>query len=203
MIRFRPTQATLSLLFAFSLCAVLLAGAVGCSRGLPAGSDQSAAAKAARAHAAQQARKAERAAEDQARLDLDQVPPPSKNSYLPVHTRDDYANPFLIVHPQTVSLIVMLPDLNPHGFGTGGMLRPTAARRKQFELRPGGLAHALSSLPEEVWPYGRVVAVEEQPAATPEARIAIRQNEEATIRILNDLGVVVDEWNGSRRSLFH
>jgi hypothetical protein len=136
-------------------------------------------------------------------MELDQIPPPSKNSYLPVHTRDAYANPYVIVHPETVSLMVMLPDLNPHGFGTGGMLRPTAARRKQFELVPGRLPDALSSLPPEVWPYGRVVGVEEQPAATPEARVEIRRNEETTLRILNNLGVVVDEWSGAKGSLLH
>lgn len=182
------------------LCCALLLGAAGCSRAT-SGATNAATAKAAKAHAAAQARKAEQAKEEAARMELDQIPPPSKNSYLPVHTRDAYANPYVIVHPETVSLMVMLPDLNPHGFGTGGMLRPTAARRKQFELVPERLPDALSSLPPEVWPYGRVVGVEEQPAATPEARVAIRRNEETTINMLNNLGVVVDEWTGAKGSL--
>lgn len=184
------------------LCCALLLAAAGCSRKTPAGNDL-AAAKAAGAHAAAQARKAQQAKEEAARQELDEIPPPSKNRYLPVHSRDAYANPYVIVHPETVSLMVMLPDLNPHGFGTGGMLRPTAARRKQFELRPERLPDALSSLPPEVWPYGRVVGVEEQPAATLEARAAIRRNEETTLRILNNLGVVVDEWSGAKGSLLH
>ena len=186
---------------ALLLCCALLLGAAGCSRGAASAGENSASAKAARARAAVQARKAAQAKEEEAREELEQIPPPSKNSYLPVHTRDAYANPFVIVHPETVSLMVMLPDLNPHGFGTGGMLRPKAARRKQFELQPPGLPDALSSLPPELWPYGRVVAVEEQPAATPEARVEIRRNEEATIRVLNNLGVVVDEWSGAKGSL--
>ena len=50
-------------------------------------------------------------------------------------------------------------------------------------------------------PYGRVVAVEESPAAPRAERVAIRRNVEATIQILNDLGVVVDEWTGSNGAL--
>jgi hypothetical protein len=52
-----------------------------------------------------------------------------------------------------------------------------------------------------VWPYGRVVAIEESPTAPRAERVAIRRNVEATIQILNDLGVVVDEWTGSNGAL--
>jgi len=63
------------------------------------------------------------------------------------------------------------------------------------------LPQALASLSPEVWPYGRVVAIEESPAAPRKERVAIRRNVEATIQILNDLGVVVDEWTGSTGTL--
>ena len=53
----------------------------------------------------------------------------------------------------------------------------------------------------DVWPYGRVVAIEESPTAPKTERVAIRRNVEATIQILNDLGVVVDEWTGSNGAL--
>ena len=48
---------------------------------------------------------------------------------------------------------------------------------------------------------GRVVALEESPTAPKAERVAIRRNVEATIQILNDLGVVVDEWTGANGAL--
>jgi hypothetical protein len=177
---------------------VLLVAVDGCSRQTSA----NAAAKSAAAQAAKQAKTEAQTKEDEAREALEQIPPPSKNRYLLVRTKDAYANPFLVVHSQTITLTVILPDLDPQAFGTNGMLRPAAARRRQFELRPGELADALASLPEDVWPYGRVAAVEEQPAPRQE-RVDIRRNEEAAIRTLNDLGVVVDEWSGSNDALVH
>jgi hypothetical protein len=63
------------------------------------------------------------------------------------------------------------------------------------------LPQALASLPADVWPYGRVVALEESPTAPKTERVAIRRNVEATIQVLNDLGVVVDEWTGANGAL--
>ena len=63
------------------------------------------------------------------------------------------------------------------------------------------LPEALSSLPPEVWPYGRVVGITEPAAEQASERVAIRRNVEATIQMLNDLGVVADEWNGSSGAL--
>jgi hypothetical protein len=150
---------------------------------------------------AQQAQRTAQTKEEAARQELDQILPPSKNLYLRVRSEDAYGNPLLIVHPRTVTLKIVYPDQNPKGFGTGGMLRPASARREQLELRLSDLATALASLPPDVWPYGRVVAVEESPSAPRSERIAIRRNVEATIQILNDLGVVVDEWTGSSSTL--
>ncbi len=55
-------------------------------------------------------------------------------------------------------------------------------------MRPADLPQALASLSPDVWPYGRVVAIEESPTAPKTERVAIRRNVEATIQILNDLG---------------
>jgi hypothetical protein len=184
---------------ALFLSSVLLLNFCGCSRNGPAKSAES---QAAEARAAQlQARKAARTKEDAAREELEQILPPSKSLYLGIRSRDAYANPFLLVHPNTITLTIIFPDQNPNGFGTGGMLRPAKARRKQFEVRLRELPDALSSLPPEVWPYGRVVGLEESPSAPGGARVAIRRNVEATIQVLSDLGVVVDEWTGSTGTL--
>jgi hypothetical protein len=180
------------------LSVALLLDSTGCSR---LESSKSPESQAAQERAAEhQARKAALTKEDEARQALEEILPPSKNLYLGVRDRNAYENPFLVVNRDTITLRIMFPDKNPQGFGTGGMLRPAAARRQQLEVRLADLPEALSSLPPEVWPYGRVVAVQEPPAPRA-ARVAIRRNEEATIQVLNDLGVVVDEWTGANGTL--
>ena len=151
--------------------------------------------------AAEQVRKAARAKEDVAREELEQILPPSKSQYLGVRSREAYGNPFIEVHPDTVTLVVIFPDQKPDGFASGSMLRPVAARRQRVEVALSDLPQALASLPPEVWPYGRVVGIAEPPAEPRADRVAIRRNVEATIKVLNDLGVVVDEWSGSNSSL--
>jgi hypothetical protein len=148
-----------------------------------------------------QERRAELSKMDAARQQLEQVPPPSKNRYLSVRTKEAYANPFLVVHPQTITLTIIFRDQDPNGFSAGGVLRPAKARKQEIDVRPGDLPQALAALAPDVWPYGRVVAIEESPTAPRTERVAIRRNVEAAIQILNDLGVVVDEWTGSNGAL--
>jgi hypothetical protein len=85
-------------------------------------------------------------------------------------------------------------DANPSELGKGGILRPSAARRQEIQIRQQDLVDALIALPEGAWPYGRVVAIEESPLADKKSRPEIRRQIEAAIQQLNDLGVVVDEW---------
>jgi hypothetical protein len=148
-----------------------------------------------------QARQAAQSKEDAERQQLEQIPPPSKTRYLSVRTKDAYSNPFLVVHPQTVTVTILYPDRDPNGFDAGGILRPAKARKQEVDVRLDDLPQALASLPPEVWPYGRVVAIEESPTAPRKERVAIRRNVEAAIQILNDLGIVVDEWTGSNGAL--
>ncbi len=136
-----------------------------------------------------------------ARAELEQIPPPSKNRYLSVRTKEAYGNPFLVVHPQTITLSIVYRDQDPSGFDGGGLLRPPKARKQDVDVRISDLPKALSALSPDVWPYGRVVAIEESPTAPKNERIPIRRNVEATIQILNDLGIVVDEWTGSNGAL--
>jgi hypothetical protein len=148
-----------------------------------------------------QERQAEQSKMDTARQQLEQIPPPSKNRYLSVRTKEAYANPFLVVHSQTITLTIIFRDQDPNGFSAGGVLRPAKARKQEIDVRPTDLPQALASLSPDVWPYGRVVAIEESPTAPRTERVAIRRNVEAAIQILNDLGVVVDEWTGSNGAL--
>jgi hypothetical protein len=174
------------------LCA-LVPGVTGCRNAAPTSAPTRAEVR--------QERRAEQSKMDTARQELEQIPPPSKNRYLSVRTREAYGNPFLVVHPQTVTLNVLYRDQDPNGFNGGGLLRPVKARKQEIDVRIADLPQALASLAPDVWPYGRVVAIEESPTAPKTERVAIRRNVEATIQILNDLGVVVDEWTGSNGAL--
>lgn len=168
----------------------------GCSRSARHPASAIEAAAAARQQAVEKARAAA-AARDQDRQELDSIPPPSKTTYLAIHTRQSWANPFLIVGKSTVNLTIMYPDLVPANTPGSDFLHPAAARRRVLDLRLADLPEALAALPENTWPYGRVVAVEEDPLEQRQDRAQVRRNVEATMQVLNDLGVVIYEWPAS------
>jgi hypothetical protein len=128
------------------------------------------------------------------RAALAAVPLPTKSLYVDVHDAAAWANPFLAVDAQTVTLRVVNADANPSTAGQGTLLRPEAARRQELQLHPNDVVKALIALPRGAWHYGRVVAVAESPAANPKDRAQVRRNLEELIQQLNDLGIVVDEW---------
>src|SRR5271163_2569951 len=97
-----------------------------------------------------QERQAEQSKMDTARQELEQIPPPSKNRYLSVRTKDAYGNPFLVVHPLTVTLTVLYRDQDPNGFNGGGLLRPVKARKQEVDVRIADLPQALASLSPDV-----------------------------------------------------
>lgn len=171
----------------------------GCSRSAHHPVATVAAAAAAKKQALQQAR-ATAAAEDEDRQELDSIPPPSKKVYMAIHTRQSWVNPFLRVGKSTVTLTVLYPDNGPANSPGSEFLRPTAARRRELDLRLSDVSKALVATPANVWPFGRVIAVEEDPTAPRQDRAQVRRNVEATMQILNDLGIVAYEWpsNGLR-----
>jgi hypothetical protein len=131
---------------------------------------------------------------DTERAQLDQIPLPTKSLYVDVHDPAAWANPFLSVGPEIITLRILLPDANPSPVGQGTLLRPEAARRQELQLRLSDLDQAVVAIPSGAWRYGRVIAVAESPSAAPKDRHAVRRNVEAVIRQLNDLGIVVEEW---------
>jgi len=130
-----------------------------------------------------------------ARVSLEQIPPPLKHRYLNVHSTDAWENPFLSVHRDSVTLRVIFPRQSSSAVDAGTMLHPDAARKQELEVRLSELPEALAAVPDFAWPYGRVIAMEESPTAAKQDRPQVRRNVEAAIRIVNDLDVVVDEWN--------
>jgi hypothetical protein len=135
-----------------------------------------------------------------ARQQMDLIPPPSKTRYMAVKSLELWENPYLTVQGGMVTLHVVQADANKSDLGVGGMLRPIGARRQDLNVRVSDLPAALNAIPQNFWPYGRVVAVEEAHEVPVNARPMVRRNVEAVIKTLNDLGVVVYEWSDSGKS---
>jgi hypothetical protein len=135
---------------------------------------------------------------DEARRDLSRIPPPSKNLYMAVTDLNAWENPSLTVQEKMISLHVLMADANPSDLGKGTMLRPEAARRQVLNIDPDNLAEALNAIPQEAWPYGRVIAIEEAHDAPQAARAGLRRNIERAVDTLQNIGVVADEWSNGR-----
>ncbi len=143
-----------------------------------------------RAIAAQQ-----RALNDQVRVELEQIPTPTKSKYMAIKSLTAWQNPYLTVQDNLLVLHVTLADANTSALGQGGMLRPAGARRQDLTIRLGELAAALNAVPQSAWPLGRVIAVEEAHNTPPTMEPAVRRTVEGVMRTLGDLGVVPYEWN--------
>ena len=132
------------------------------------------------------------------REQLDLIPPPSKSTYMAIHSFDSWENPILTVQPAMLELHVTLADGNTTPIGVGGMFRPVGARRQELNISADTLGDAISAVPQSSWPYGRVVAIEEANKTPRSAEPAVRRNLEATISRLNDLGIVVYDLSSGK-----
>ena len=145
-------------------------------------------------HQAQAAAQARATARDEQREQLSRIPLPTKSMYVDVHDPSAWANPFLAIGPEMITVRIINADANTSDLGKGTMLRPEAARRQEVQIRPSDLDAAMVALPTGAWRYGRVVAVAELPGASAKDKPKIRRNVQAAIQQLNDLGIVVEEW---------
>ena len=145
--------------------------------------------------ATQQARTEQRALRDIQREQLDEIPPPSKNLYMTVHTFDSWQNPYITVQANMLSLHVLLADANTSNFGAGGILRPVGARRQELNISLDKLGDAMSAIPQSSWPYGRVIAIEEAHKTPPSAEPAVRRTMESAVSTLSDLGIAAYDLN--------
>jgi len=134
------------------------------------------------------------------RSQLEQILPPSKNRYMSIHTFDEWQNPYITVQPGMLQIHIMQGDATPGAFGSGGMLRPAGARRQEVDIAFDKLGDAVTAIPQNAWPYGRVVAIEEANHTPKAAEPLVRKNMEQAIAILNDLGIeVYDIGSGNLR----
>jgi hypothetical protein len=138
---------------------------------------------------AEQARAERHALQDSARQQLDMIPPPSKGRFMAIHSAESWENPSVTVEPGMLELRVTVADGNPSPMLAGGMLRPVGARQQELNISVDKLDEAVSSIPENAWPYGRVISVEEPRNTPPKAEPQVRRNLEITVRELNDLGI--------------
>ncbi len=173
--------------------ACVFTAGTGCRRSQNSSSSAQDAAAQARQKAREQAQAAAKKV-DAARLELEEIPPPAKSRYMAIHTKESWSNPFLIVGGENLTLRVISPDRTGSPALPSAMLKPAKARQQELEIRLSDLPDALGALPSEDWPYGRVIAVEEDPAETRANRLQVRRNVEATMQVLNNLGVVIYEW---------
>lgn len=134
------------------------------------------------------------------RAQIEAIPPPSKARFMAVRSFDTWQNPYITVQPSMLTLHILRADANPTDYGLGGMLRPVGARREDVTVSPDKLGEALATMPGSAWPYGRVVAVEEAHKTPLKQEPVVRRNMEATVAVLNDLGIVAyDLADGSVR----
>ena len=131
---------------------------------------------------------------DQVRVELQQIPTPTKSTYMAIKTLTTWQNPYLTVQDNLLVLHVTVADANTSALGQGGMLRPTGARRQDLTIRTGELAAALNAVPPTAWPYGRVIALEEAHNTPAKMEPEVRRTMEVVMRTLGDLGVVPYEW---------
>ncbi|WP_263370411.1 hypothetical protein [Granulicella cerasi] len=148
----------------------------------------------------EQSKAAEHALVDSQREQLASIPPPAKSRFMAIHSTEYWMNPTLTVQENMLELRVVLADPNPSSYGAGGMLRPVNARRQVLNISFDKLGDALAAIPQDAWPYGRVVAIEEAHKVPANAMPAIRRSVEKTVDKLTDLGVVAyDPADGNIR----
>ncbi|MGB8479176.1 MAG: hypothetical protein WCE63_10080 [Acidobacteriaceae bacterium] len=128
------------------------------------------------------------------RQDLSQIPPPLKSVYLNIDQESQWQNPYLSVEQNMIQLRIYLPDENASPIDRGGITRMRSARKQVVNVRLAELPRALASLPDGAWPYGRVVAIGRE-KETPQNRVWFPDHLAITVRTLQDMGVVDDDWN--------
>jgi len=119
---------------------------------------------------------------DLQRTQLEKISLPTKSMYMDIHEPSAWANPYLAVGPETLTLRILQEGASgqPH--------------RQELQVHPEDLAKALVDIPASAWHYGRVIAVAEVNTPNRKERPKARRNMEEAIKKLNDLGIVVEEW---------
>jgi len=105
------------------------------------------------------------------------IPPADPNKYRSVVDARDWQNPYLMVQAKGIDA------------------RPTSATTDALTMAPADMVAYLEKLPSVAWPYGLVVAVQENGIRAPGDDASIkRKNREELVRLLEEAGVKVELW---------
>jgi hypothetical protein len=104
------------------------------------------------------------------------IPPPDPDKYRSVRDARDWQNPYLMVQAKGIDA------------------RPISAATEAPTMSPADVVAYLEKLPAMAWPYGLVVAVQENGVRAPGDDAQIKRNREELVRLLEKAGVRVDLW---------
>jgi hypothetical protein len=104
------------------------------------------------------------------------IPPPDPNKYRSVRDARDWQNPYLMVRANGIDA------------------RPISAATETPTMSPADVVAYLEKLPSMAWPYGLVVAVQENGVRAPGDDARIKRNREKLVRLLEEAGVRVSLW---------
>jgi hypothetical protein len=104
------------------------------------------------------------------------IPPANPAKYRSVADARDWQNPYLMVQAKGIDA------------------RPISAETEAPTMSPADVVAYLEKLPSIAWPYGLVVAVQENGLRAPGDDAQIKRNREELVRILEKAGVKVELW---------
>jgi hypothetical protein len=104
------------------------------------------------------------------------IPPADPNKYRSVVDARDWQNPYLMVQARGIDA------------------RPISATTDAPTMSPADMVAYLEKLPSVAWPYGLVVAVQENGLRAPGDDASIKRNREELVRLLKEAGVKVELW---------
>lgn len=104
------------------------------------------------------------------------IPPADPKKYRSVVDARDWQNPYLMVQAKGIDA------------------RPISATTDALTMAPADRVAYLENLPSVAWPYGLVVAVQENSIRAPGDGASIKGNREELVRLLEEAGVKVELW---------
>jgi hypothetical protein len=104
------------------------------------------------------------------------IPPADPAKYRSVADAREWQNPYLTVQAKGIDA------------------RPISAATETPTMSPADVVAYLEKLPSIAWPYGLVVAVQENGLRAPGDDARIKRNREELVRLLEKAGVKVELW---------
>jgi hypothetical protein len=104
------------------------------------------------------------------------IPPADPAKYRSVADAREWQNPYLMVQAKGIDA------------------RPISAATETPTMSPADVVAYLEKLPSIAWPYGLVVAVQENGLRAPSDDAQVKRNREELVRLLEKAGVKVELW---------